>query len=162
MSLTRQRSITRQQAANAGFISCCTLVSSSVINWSPVFICPDSVGSRSGQYGKPGFGDLYAQENSKLNDRTPAQIHIRMKNSRKETGLPASDKLRAYVPTPANCPADQVMIDSPVFTATSTPRSPESPAVESLRSMLKANLPSEKASPALLPRIRSRMHDHKE
>jgi len=92
----------------------------------------------------------------------PAQIHVSMKNARKETGIPASDKLRALSPITANGPEDQVIFDHQVFSDKPAPRQPESPDVESLRSLLKANLSREKASPALIQRIRSRMHENKE
>jgi hypothetical protein len=87
----------------------------------------------------------------------PAQIKVRMKNARKETGIPASDKLQG-----TSGPEDQVLsFEDQVFSTPPSPRQPESPDVESLRSLLKANMTREKASPALLERIRSRMQEDK-
>jgi hypothetical protein len=85
----------------------------------------------------------------------PAQIHFFMKIARKETGLPASDKLLA------NGPVNPALYEDQVFSEKPGSRQPESPQVESLRSLLKANMTREKASPALIERIRSRMHENK-
>ena len=161
MLFTSQRSSAGQQAANARSLSCLALVSESVINWSPIFICQSAVGSRRWQYGLPGYGDFGCSGGSIPSDRTPAQINVRMKNTRKETGVPASDKLRPHGPLPAYSPDDQALFENQVFNEKPAPRQPESPDVESLRSLLKANLSREKASPALIQRIRSRMHENK-
>ncbi len=162
MLFTSHRSIAGKPAANARSLPYQTLVSESVINWSPVSICLSAVGSRSWQYGLPGFADYGCYGSSSPCDRTPAQIQVRMKNTRKETGLPASDKLRPQGPLPAYNPDDQALFENQVFTEKQSPRQPESPDVESLRSLLKANMTREKASPALLHRIRSRMQENKE
>jgi len=162
MLFTRQHSTAGKQASDARSFPCLALVSASVINWWSVSICPSSVGSRSGQYGLPGFVDSDSDGGSNPSDRMLAQIHVSMKNARKETGIPASDKPRALGPLTANGPEDQVIFDHQVFSEKPAPRQPESPDVESLRSLLKANLSREKASPALIQRIRSRMHENKE
>jgi len=92
----------------------------------------------------------------------PAQIQVRMKNARKETGVQASDKSKVHDSLMANTPSDPTIFENQVFVTPPSPRQPESPEVESLRSLLKANLTRETASPALLQRIRSRMHENKE
>lgn len=91
-----------------------------------------------------------------------AQIHVRMKNARKEPGVQASDKSKVYDSLMATPPTDSTIFDNQIFVTPPSPRQPESPEVESLRSLLKANLTRETASPALLQRIRSRMHENKE
>lgn len=156
MSFTRQHSIAGQQATIACSFSRSTLAPQSANHWRPTFICPSSVGSRSGQCGLPGFGSMGWRRSSTPSDGMPAQIHVNMKNARKETGVPASDKLLA------NDPTDKMLFENQVFSEKPAPRQPESPDVESLRSLLKANLLREPASPALLQRIRSRMHDQKD
>lgn len=162
MLFTRQRFIAGQQASDARSLSWLALVSASVINRSPVSICLSAVGSRSGQYGQPGIVDLGTCRGSNPSDKTPTQIHVSMKNARKETGIPASDKLRVNDPLTANGPQDQANSEQQIFAEKPAPRQPESPDVESLRSLLKANMSREKASPALIQRIRSRMQDSKE
>ncbi|MDO8366158.1 MAG: hypothetical protein Q7T20_05120 [Saprospiraceae bacterium] len=156
MSFTRQRSSAGQQASDARSRYWLSLGSESVINWSPVSICFSAVGSRCRQYGLPGFGDQDSHCGSNPSDSTPAQIHIRMKIARKAAGVPASDKSRV------NGPEDQTLCNNQVFAEKPAPRQPESPDVESLRSLLKANMTREKASPALLQRIRSRMFENKD
>ena len=156
MLFTRQHSIVGKQASNARSLSWSALVSASVKNWWPLSICLSAVGNRSGQYGLPGFVDNGSYWGSTPSDRMPAQIHVSMKNARKETGTPASDKLRV------TGPEDQALFTDQIFAALPSPRQPESPDVESLRSLLKANLSREKASPALLQRIRSSMQENKE
>ncbi len=162
MLFTRQHSIVGKQASNARSLSWSALVSASVKNWWPLSICLSAVGNRSGQYGLPGFVDNGSYWGSTPSDRMPAQIHVSMKNARKETGIPVSDKLRALGPITANGPEDPAIFEHHVFSEKPAPRQPESPDVESLRSLLKANLSREKASPALIQRIRSRMHENKE
>lgn len=85
----------------------------------------------------------------------PAQIHFYMKIARKDTGIPVSDKLQD------NGPVNPALFENQVFSEKPGSRQPESPQVESLRSLLKANMTREKASPALIERIRSRMHENK-
>ena len=162
MLFTRQHSSAGKQASDARSLPCLAIVSASVINWWPVSICLSSVGSRSGQYGLPGFVDHGSYGGSNPSDRMPAKIHVSMKNARKETGIPASDKLLALGPITASGPEDQAIFEQQVFSDKPAPRQAESPDVESLRSLLKANLSREKASPALIQRIRSRMHENKE
>ncbi len=162
MLFTRQRSSAGQQVLDTCPLPWLALVSKSVINWSPVSICPSMVGSHSWQYGLPGFVDQDKYGSSIPSDRTPAQNHVSMKNTRKETGLPASDKLRPQGPISTNSPEDQNLFEHQVFTEKPAPRQPETPDVESLRSLIKANMSREKASPALLQRIRSSMQEHKE
>lgn len=155
MSFTSQRSFAGKQTLKVRSSNGLVLCSESVINWSPVSICPSVVGSHSWQYGLPGFGAMDPYCSSNISDSTPAQIHVSMKNARKATGSLASDKLRVSLPD------DQALFEDQIFAAPPSPRQPESPDVESLRSLLKANMPREKASPALLERIRSRMPDDK-
>ncbi len=155
MSFTRQHSTAGQQAFNASSFLGLTQCSASVINWSPAFICPSSVGSRCGQCEVPGNGTFDSLRSSNPSDSMPAQIHFYMKIARKETGVSVSDKLRA------NGPQDPTLFEDQVFAEKPVSRQPESPDVESLRSLLKANLSREKASPALIQRIRSQMHENK-
>ena len=161
MLFTRQHSIAGKQASDARSLSCLTFVSASVKNWRATSIWPGAVGSRSGQCALPGFAGDSIFGGSKSSDSMPAQNHVSMKNARKENGLPASDKSRALGPLMVN-PEDQAIFDQQVFSEKPAPRQPESPDVESLRSLLKANLSREKASPALIERIRSRMHENKD
>ena len=161
MLFTRQHSFAGKQALGVCSLAGLTAVSTTVKNWYPVRICPNPVGSRGGRYGMPGFADNGSCTGSNPNDRMPAQTHVSMKNARKETGLPASDKTRDLGPINAISPDDQAFFEHQVFSDKPAPRQPESPDVESLRSLLKANLSSEKASPALIQRIRSRMHENK-
>ncbi|MFN0214012.1 MAG: hypothetical protein ACKVT2_07125 [Saprospiraceae bacterium] len=162
MLFTRHRSIAGQQASTgARSLAWLTLITRAVINRSPVSICLSSVGSRSGQYGQPGFVGNDNPRGSNPCDKTLTQIHVSMKNARKETGIPASDKLRVSDPLNPNGPQDQAIIEQQVFAEKPAPRQPESPDVESLRSLLKANISREKASPALIQRIRSRMQEDK-
>jgi hypothetical protein len=81
-----------------------------------------------------------------------------MKNARKETGISAADKVRPHTTTDSQ---DSTLLENLVFSQKPEPRQPESPDVESLRSLLKANLSREKASPALLQRIRGDMQENK-
>ncbi len=155
MSITRQHSTSGQQASNASSFLGLTQCSASAINWSPALICPSSVGSRSRQCEVPGNGIFGRLGSSKPSDSMPAQIHFYMKIARKETGISVSDKLRA------NGPQDPSLFEDQVFAEKPASRQPESPDVESLRSLLKANLSREKASPALIQRIRSQMHENK-
>ena len=155
MLFTRQRSSTGQQASFVCSLPSLNLVSASAINWSPISICLSSVGSRSRQCGIPGACGKGIYGGSNPGVRTPAQIHVSMKNARNETGIPVSDKSRV------NGPEDPTLSNDQVFAEKPAPRQPESPDVESLRSLLKANLSREKASPALIQRIRSRMHENK-
>lgn len=159
MSFTRQHFTAGQQAFRAGSFSGLTTYSASVKNWSLTSICPSSVGSRSGQCEAPGFGILGNPGSSNPSDSMPAQIHFNMKIARKDTGITASDK-HPITDTFVH-PADATPVENTIFFENPAPRQPESPDVESLRSLLKANLPRETASPALLQRIRSRMHDQK-
>lgn len=161
MLFTRQLSSAGQPALQDGSLSWLTSVSKFVINWRPLWICPSSVGSRSGQFGQPGFSDFGNRIGSTPSGWMQAQNHVSMKNTRKESGMPASDKLRAQGPLSASNPDDPGSVENQVFFEKPTPRPPESPDVESLRSLLKANMTQEKASPALLQRIRSKMHEHK-
>ncbi len=161
MSFTRQHFTAGQQALRASSFSGLTTYSASVKNWSPTSICPSSVGSRSGQCEAPGFGILGNPGSSNPSDSMPAQIHFNMKIARKDTGIPASDKHQVTDPFVSGNPADAIPVENAVFFEKPAPRQPESPDVESLRSLLNANLPRETASPALLQRIRSRMHDQK-
>ncbi|MFN0036891.1 MAG: hypothetical protein ACKVUS_17685 [Saprospiraceae bacterium] len=85
-----------------------------------------------------------------------------MKNTRKETGISASEKPRVNGPLPPHSPEDQTLFENRFFAEKPAPRQPESPDVESLRSLLKANISREKASPALLQRIRSRVQENRE
>jgi hypothetical protein len=162
MSFTSQRSFAGQQAADARSLPCMVLVSTSAMNWSPVSICLSPVGNRCWQYGLPGVVNLDLFRGSKPSNRMPAQIQVRMKNARKETGVQASDKSKVHDSLMANTPSDPTIFENQVFVTPPSPRQPESPEVESLRSLLKANLTRETASPALLQRIRSRMHENKE
>jgi len=161
MSITSQHSISGQQASDARSFSCFALVSESVINWQPLSICPSPVGSRGRQYGLPGFDKVVRSECSKPSDSMPAQIYFSMKNAHKLTGRPDSDKLQFNDPLVANTPAEPAVFEPTIFSQRSAPRPPESPEVESLRSLLKANLSREKASPALLERIRIGMQESK-
>jgi hypothetical protein len=86
----------------------------------------------------------------------PAQILVSMKNARKSSGIAASDKFQVASTN------DQVSTENVVFAPKPGPRKPESPEVESLRALLKSNLSRETAPQALLERIRSRMHDHRD
>lgn len=161
MSITSQHSISGQQASDARSFSCLALISASVINWQPVSICPSQVGSRGRQYGLPGSEEVVRNECSKPSGSMPAQIYFSMKNAHKLTGRPDSDKLQFNDPIVANNPAEPAVFEHGIFSQRSVPRPPESPEVESLRSLLKANLSKEKASPALLERIRSGMLENK-
>jgi len=156
MFFTRQRITTGQQATNARSLPLMRLVSGTEQNWSPAAICPRPVGSRSRLCGLPGLGVVGQDGGSKACAIPLAQILFSMKHARNESGVPASDKARV------SAPDDQVLLDNPVFSQKPDPRNPESPDVESLRSLLKANLPRESASPALLQRIRSRTQEHKD
>ena len=155
MSFTSQHSTAGQQAFRAGSFSCLTSCSASAINWWPVSICPDPVGSRGRQCEVPGNRTWGSDGSSKLSDSMPAQIHFYMKIARKDTGLPVSDKLQD------NGPVNPALFENQVFSEKPGSRQPEAPHVESLRSLLKANLTRENASPALIERIRSRMHENK-
>lgn len=156
MFFTRQRITTGQQALDARSLLLMSLVSGTEQNWSPAAICPRSVGSRSRQCGLPGLAIVGQNGGSKPCAIPLAQIVFSMKNARNESGIAASDKTRV------SSPDDQVLVEHPLFSEIPSPRTPESPDVESLRSLLKANLPRETASPALLQRIRSRMQAHKD
>lgn len=160
MSITSQHSISGQQVFDARSFSCSALVSESVINWQSISICPSPVGSRGRQYGLPGFEEVVRDECSKPSDSMPAQIYFSMKNAHKLTGRPDSDKLH-NTPLVANSPAEPAAFEHTIFSQKAVPRPPESPEVESLRSLLKTNLAHEKASPALLERIRSGMQESK-
>ncbi|MBC7777694.1 MAG: hypothetical protein H7246_19825 [Phycisphaerae bacterium] len=162
MLFTRQHSSVGKQASDARSLPILAFVTASVKNWRPISICLSAVGSRSRQYGMPGFVDKGDCGGSKPCDRMSAQTHVSMKNARKETGLPVSDKIRALGPLNADSPSDPAIFEHQIFSDKPAPRQPESPDVESLRSLLKANLSREKASPALIQRIRSRMHENKE
>ncbi len=155
MSFTSQHSTAGQQAFRAGSFSCLTSCSASAINWWPASICPDPVGSRGRQCEVPGNRTWGRDGSSKLSDSMPAQIHFYMKIARKDTGLPVSDKLQD------NGPVNPALFENQVFSEKPGSRQPEAPHVESLRSLLKANLTRENASPALIERIRSRMHENK-
>ena len=161
MSFTSQRSFAGKQTLKVRSSNGLVLCSESVINWSPVLICSSVVGSQRWQYGLPGFENQDNFCGSNPSDRTPAQIHVSMKNARKETGTPVSDKPRVNGPLSSKHPNDQSSLENQVFSEKPEPRQPESPDVESLRSLLKANMTREKASPALIERIRSRMRDDK-
>ena len=155
MSFTSQHSTVGQQAFGASSFSCLTLSSVSEINWWPASICPDPVGSRGRQCEAPGIGTKGSDGGSKPSDSMPAQIHFYMKIARKETGLPASDKLQV------NGPVNPALYENQVFSEKPGSRQPESPQVESLRSLLKANITRKKASPALIERIRNKMQENK-
>ena len=162
MSFTSQRSFAGQQAFRASSLSSFAPVSESEMNWRPTSIGQSAVGSRCWPCGMPGSAVPGKDESSKPSDRMPAQINVRMKNARKATGQSVSDKFPVNGLQMMVTPDDSTRYENQVFAEPSAPRQPESPEVESLRSLLKANLPSEKASPALLQRIRSRMHENKE
>lgn len=162
MSFTSQRYSIGQQAQSVGSFPSLALVSESVINWRSISICQSAVGNRCWQYGQPGSVGFGAQEGSKPSGKTPAQKQVSMKNARKAVGGPASDKRQVNDSLVTFNPEDQNLFENQIFAESPAPRTPESPEVELLRSLLKANLTSEKASPALMQRIRSRMHEHKE
>ena len=116
-------------------------------------------GNRGMLYDMPGFVDGSRSESSTTCSRMSAQTYVSMKNARKAGGLQASDKTLAMDPILPNVSEDQQLLENRLFSEKPSPRQPESPEVESLRSLLKASLSREKASPALLQRIRSRMHE---
>lgn len=162
MSFTSQRSFAGQQAFRASSLSSFAPDSESAMNWRSTAIGQSAVGSRCWPCGMPGSAVPGKDESSKPSDRMQAQIKVSMKNARKATGHQASDKFLVNGPIVMVNSDDQSFYDNQLFAEVSAPRQPESPEVESLRSLLKANISSEKASPALLQRIRSRMHENKE
>ena len=161
MLLTSQRFTAGQQAVNARPLPMFP-VAVFVINWPSVSIRSSVVGTHCGRYGLPGIVGESIYGGSKPSDGTSAQNHVIMKNIRKQTGITASDKARVSLPVLTDNPQDLVLFDNQVFAEKPAPRQPESPDVESLRSLLKANISREKASPALLQRIRIRAQEHKE
>lgn len=162
MLFTRQRSIAGQQVSNTRSFPWLALVSESVKNWSHLSICLSSVGNRCGQYVQPGYKGEGNGGGRKPSDCALTQNNVSMKYARKETGIPASDKTRLNSPLTPNNPEEHILFENQVFSQKPSPRQPEPPDVESLRSLLKANMSREKASPALLNRIRGRMQENKE
>lgn len=162
MTLTRPYITAGQQASNAYSFSYSTPSTAFAKNRSLVFICPDSVGSRSRQYEAPGACWIGPIESSKPSDDVPTQIQFTMKITGKSTGTAVSDKQavnQARIHTQDTSPG---AIQPAILAESPTHRTPESPEVESLRSLLKANLERLSASPALVERIRSRMHSSKD
>ncbi len=162
MSFTSQRFSTGQQAQGARSFPSLALVSESEINWQSIAIGQNTVGNRCWPCGWPGSAGFGERGGSKPSGKTPAQKQVSMKNARKAIGDSVSDKRQVNDSLVNYNPEDRNLFENPIFTESPAPRKPESPEVELLRSLLKANLTSEKASPALMQRIRSRMHEHKE
>lgn len=158
MSFTRQHFTAGQQASVACSFPWLIRSAESANHWLPALICPGSVGTRSGQCEQPGSGVSDWPGGSTPGGKMQAQILVSMKNARKTSGIAASDKFEV-----ANIsPNDQVTNENVIFSQKPGPRQPESPEVESLRALLKANLSRETASQALLERIRNRMHEHRD
>lgn len=80
-----------------------------------------------------------------------------MKNEQKATSIGISDMGDAI---PNINPEAIESLENPTLSHPPAPRQPESPEVELLRSVLKANMPRETASPALLKRIKDRIQEH--
>ncbi|MBL7808156.1 MAG: hypothetical protein JNN28_10090 [Saprospiraceae bacterium] len=158
MSFTRQHFTAGQQASVACSFPWSLRSTESANHWLSAFICPGSVGTRSGQCEQPGSGVSGWPGGSTPSSKMPAQILVSMKNARKSSGIAATDQFQAV----STSPNDQVTNETAVFSSKPGPRKPESPEVESLRALLKANLSRETAPQALLERIRSRMHDHRD
>jgi hypothetical protein len=161
MFFTSQRSNTGQQAQVAGSLSLPLYTRQAAQNWLRIAICPCPVGNRCGQYAQPGLFGKSRPTGSKSVDGARAQIQVNMKNARKVNGVQASDKLRPNTAPFPDTTIDNALFEHQVFAEKPAPRQPESPEVESLRSLLKANISREKASPALMERIRSKMQDSK-
>jgi hypothetical protein len=158
MSFTRQHFTAGQQASVACSFPWSKRSTESANHWLYASICPGSVGTRSRQCVQPGSGVSCWPGGSTPSSKMPAQILVSMKNARKSSGMAASDKLQIA----SVSPTDTVVIENQVFSPKASHRKPESPEVESLRALLKANLSRETAPQALLERIRSRMHDHRD
>ncbi|MDX1910490.1 MAG: hypothetical protein SFV22_03340 [Saprospiraceae bacterium] len=161
MFFTSQRSTTGQQAQVARSLRSPLFTRNSAINWSRIWICSGTAGNRCEQYAQPGLFGKSSPAGSKPVDGASAQIQVNMKNARKVNGVPAGDKLQSNTAPFPNNPADTPIFDPQIFAEKPAPRQPESPEVESLRSLLKANMTREKASPALMERIRNKMQDPK-
>lgn len=159
MFFTRQHTTAGQQTNFVRSQSFSALGPASANNWFPISICLGSAGARSRQYGLPGLEVFGCWDGSKPSDSVPAQIFFSMKNARKATGITVSDQFGPQTPA---TPDDKALFENQIFSQKPTPRQPESSDVESLRTLLKAKLSHEKASPALLQRIRSQMQEPKE
>lgn len=162
MSFTRQHITAGQQASIARSFFYSTTPAAFAMNRSLVSICPDSVGSRSRQYEAPGACLISLIEGSKPSDDVPTQIQFTMKITGKSTGTAASDKQavnQARIHIQDTSPSTN---EPAILAENPSHRTPESPEVESLRSLLKANLDRLSASPALIERIRSGMHSSKD
>ncbi|MCC7465248.1 MAG: hypothetical protein IT261_03210 [Saprospiraceae bacterium] len=158
MSFTRQHFTAGQQASVACSFPWLIRSTESANHWQFAFICPGSVGTRSGQCEQPGSGVSSWPGGSTPGGKMPAQFFVSMKNARKTSGIAVSDKFEV-----ANIsPNDPVNHENPVFAQKPGPRPPDSPEVASLRALLKANLSRETAPKALLERIRNRIHDHRD
>lgn len=157
MSLTVQRLIAGQQAADAGSRVCFPTVQSVYYNWQTV--CTSSPeGNRQGWCGASGYMGMDNMTGRKPGSKTLAQKRFTMKNTSKEQGYNGLAQHRTGLSNPATPQVsfdEFASFDEHSFAEKPTPRTPESPEEESFRSLIKTHLPRHKASPALLQRIRS-------
>jgi hypothetical protein len=161
MFFTRQNTSAGPLAIFANTLPLLSDSSESVWNSFSALICPSPVGNRGGQCRKAGFVAPDKRGGSKPHSRALAQHFFDMKNAQKATGIGASDRVSLGDAIPNINPETIEFSENPTFSHPPAPRQPESPEVESLRSVLKANMPRETASPALLKRIKSRIQEHK-
>ena len=132
-------------------------------NWPSTFIGSERVGTSSERCSWLGGRENIDDCKRKSDVELLAQNLFSMKNARKQLGEIAAKDATQINPGPivSDNPDALPLFENQIFHEKPRPRQPESPDAESFRSWLKTNSPKHKASPALLERIKSIIHDDK-
>jgi hypothetical protein len=157
MFFTGQRLIAGQQAIHfAGSRSSLPASQSAPSYWQYVTVS-ELAGTRSALYCMPGSPMPVVMSGSKPGSKTTAQFHLTMKNVRKQqdTAIGQHRTGVSNLIAPPDNFDESGQLENTIFAEKQAHRKPESPEEESFRSLLKANLPRHKASPALLLRIKN-------
>jgi hypothetical protein len=162
MLFTSQFFTTKQQAVT----SCSTpnpVFAVREKNWYNMSVVLAPVGTPAERHNMPGTSNAATMCDRTFVCETLTQKLFTMKNARKQLGEMASNEASSYNPGPIATESFDTLplFEHPIFHEKPQARQPEAPDTESFRSWLKSNTPHQKASPALLERIRSITHEDK-
>ena len=163
MSFTSQYFNIGQQALTGGYTSD-MVFSMNENNRQLTCLCSDLPGKQTEPCYLPGIENTNCCGERLSDSVVLAQPIFNMKNARKQQGEIAQPDVAPVYPN--NTLTDNLdsffPVENPLFLENSMKRVPESPEIESFRSWLKMNLPTHKASPALIERIRKISEGHHE
>ena len=133
-------------------------------NRQAAFLCTEKADNLLVQCALPGNGADNSAWARNSQVECLAQNHFSMKNARKQLGEIASTDPTQIKPGPIIADDSNFfpLFENQIFYEKPIARQPESPDEESFRSWLKTNTPRHKASPALLERVSSIIHDNNE